>query len=240
MKKKTFSNFGVDDGINSNQFADGAALKTSSGLFIFGGSNGMTVFNPNELQNNLIPPKVTIIDFKLFNKSIHPGKNSFLKNPIYETNNLTLNYDENDIELDYFASNFVDPQKNQYAYKLENYEDDWRNVGNQRSAIYPNLPPGDYIFHLKAANNNEIWNDEGVSLNIRIFPPWWKTWWAYALYLFAFIGMFVGIRKFELDRRNEKENKRLLHIENERKTTELEQAKEIEKAYTELKSTQVN
>jgi serine phosphatase RsbU (regulator of sigma subunit)/ligand-binding sensor domain-containing protein len=228
LKKKTFSNFGVDDGIHSNQFSDGSSLKTSNGLFIFGGSNGITVFNPNEIQNNLIPPKVSITDFKLFNKSILSGKNSPLAKPIYETKNLILNYDENDIELDYFASNYVDPQKNQYAYKLENYEDDWRNVGNQRSAIYPNLPPGDYVFHLKASNNNEVWNDKGVSLNIKILPPWWKTWWAFAIYFFGFVGILGGVRKFELDRRKEKENKKLLQLENERQTKELEEARQLQ------------
>jgi signal transduction histidine kinase/ligand-binding sensor domain-containing protein len=238
LKKKTFSNFGVDDGIHSNQFADASALKTSNGLFIFGGSNGITVFNPNEIQNNLIPPKVSITDFKLFNESIQPGENSPLELPIYETKKLTLNYDQNDIELNYFASSYIDPQKNQYAYKLENYEDDWRYVENQRSAIYPNLPPGDYVFHLKASNNNEVWNEEGVSLIIRILPPWWQTWWAYTIYFLGFFGILGGARRFELERRKEKENKRLLQLENDRKTKEIEQAREIEKAYTELKSTQ--
>ena len=161
-----------------------------------------------------------------------------MEKPIYETKNLTLNYDENDIELDYFASNYVDPQKNQYAYKLENYEDEWRYVGNQRSAIYPNLPPGDYVFHLKASNNNEVWNEVGVELNIKIFPPWWQTWWAYTLYVLFVFGFLYSLRKYELNHRKEKENKRLLQLENDRKTKELAQAKEIEKAYTELKATQ--
>ncbi|MBK7105127.1 MAG: GHKL domain-containing protein [Ignavibacteriae bacterium] len=238
LKKKKFSNFGIVDGIHSNQFADGSALKTSNGLFIFGGSNGITVFNPNEIQNNLIPPKISITDLKLFGKSIKPGKNSLLRKPIYEIQNLTLNYDENDIEFDYFAAHFVDPKKNQFAYKLENYEDDWRYVGNQRSAIYPNLPHGEYVFHLKASNNNEVWNEEGVTLNLKILPPWWQTWWAYTFYFLGFIGILGGIRRFELDRRKEIENKKLLQLENDRKTKDLEQAKEIEKAYTELKTTQ--
>ena len=228
LKKKTFSNFGVDDGIHANQFADRSALKTSSGLFIFGGSNGITVFNPKEIQNNLIPPQISITDFKLFSKSILPGKNSILEKPIYETKNLTLNYDQNDIEFEYFAAHYVDPKKNQYAYKLENYEDNWRYVGNQRSAIYPNLPPGEYVFHLKASNNNEVWNEEGVILNIKILPPWWRTWWAYAIYFFGFVGILGGVRKFELERRKEKENKKLLQLENNRKTKELEEARQLQ------------
>jgi serine phosphatase RsbU (regulator of sigma subunit) len=228
LSKKTFSNFGIDDGIHANQFADGSALKTSKGLFVFGGSNGITVFNPKEIQNNLIPPQVEITDFKLFSKSVLPGKNSLLKKPIYDTKNLILNYNENDIEFDYFAAHYVDPQKNQYAYKLENYEDDWRYVGNQRSAIYPNLPPGKYIFHVKASNNNDVWNEKGASIYITILPPWWKTWWAYFIYLFAFVGILGGIRKFELDRRKEKENKKLLQFENDRKTKELEGARQLQ------------
>ena len=228
LKKKTFSNFGVEDGIHANQFADGSALKTSKGLFVFGGSNGITVFNPKEIQNNLIPPQIEITDFKLFSKSVLPGKNSLLKSPIYDTKDLTLNYDDNDIEFDYFAAHYVDPQKNQYTYKLENYEDDWRYVGNQRSAIYPNLPPGKYIFHVKASNNNDVWNEKGASIFITILPPWWKTWWAYFIYLFAFVGILGGIRKFELDRRKEKENKKLLQFENDRKTKELEEARELQ------------
>ena len=94
------------------------------------------------------------------------------------------------------AAHYVDPQKNQYAYKLENYEDEWRYVGNQRSAIYPNLPPGHYVFHLKASNNNEVWNEKGVSVNITIFPPWYKTWWAYSIYVFAFVGILGGVRRY--------------------------------------------
>ena len=155
-------------------------------------------------------------------------KNSPLKKPIYQTKKITLNYDNNDIEFDYLAAHYVNPKKNQYAYKLENYEDDWRYVGNQRAAIYPNLPPGKYIFHLKASNNNDVWNEAGISVEFEILPPWWKTWWAYTLYIFAFVGILGGARKFELDRRKENENKRLLQLENKRKTDELEEARQLQ------------
>ena len=175
LTKKTFSNFGVDDGIQGNQFADGSALKTSKEEFIFGGQNGITIFKSADIQNNLIPPKLLITDFKLFNKSVLPGKGRTLKKPIYETDKIILDYDENDISFDYLAMHYVDPKKNQYAYKLENYEDEWRYVGDQRTAIYPNLPSGNYVFRLKASNNNEVWNEEGISIGIEILSPWWAT-----------------------------------------------------------------
>ncbi|MCB0730247.1 MAG: SpoIIE family protein phosphatase [Ignavibacteriae bacterium] len=246
INEKSFSNFGIDDGIHANQFADGAALKTSKGQLIFGGSNGMTVFNPKDIQNNLIPPKITITDFKLFSKSILPGTNSLLKKPIYEIKNLTLNHDENDIQFDYFAVHYVDPQKNQYAYKLENYEDEWRYVGNQRSAIYPNLPPGEYVFHLKASNNNDVWNEEGVSLNIKILPPWWKTIWAYILYFLLFLfGVYIidrvqrkrlllkertasAMKEAELRAVAAEAQSRVIQAENDRKSKELEEARQLQ------------
>jgi serine phosphatase RsbU (regulator of sigma subunit)/ligand-binding sensor domain-containing protein len=247
--KKTFSNFGVEDGIQGNQFADGSALKTSKGEFIFGGQNGVTIFQSSDIQNNLIPPKLLITDFKLFNKSVFPGKGSTLDKPIYETDHIILDYDENDISFDYLALHYVDPKKNQYAYKLENYEDEWRYVGDQRTAIYPNLPPGNYVFWLKASNNNEVWNEEGISIGIEILSPWWATWWAYLAYLVIGLILLYSIRKFELNRKMKnakiKESQfraetaelqakaaesqsRMIQAENERKTQELEEARQLQ------------
>lgn len=242
IKGKTFSNFGVDDGIHSNLFADGSTLKTSKGLIIFGGSNGITVIDPRNIQKNLLVPKITITDLKIFNKSVKPGNNSVLSDPIYKTKKLILNHDENDIELNYFAAHYVNPQKNQYAYKLENYEDDWRYVGNQRSAIYPNLPPGNYTFHLKASNNNGVWNEEGIHLDIVIKKPWWKTFWAYGGYLVMVLGLLYSIRTNELNRQKKnteiKESQlraeaaelqaRAVQAENDRQTKELEEARELQ------------
>jgi len=246
LKKESFNNFGVQDGIHANQFADGSQLKTSTGLFVFGGSNGITVFDPKEIQNNLTPPKVSITDFKIFNNSVIPGESSILKKPIYETDNIILNYNENDIELNYFAAHFVNPQKNQYAFKLENYEDDWRYVGNQRSAIYPNLPPGDYVFHLKASNNNEVWNEKGISLSINILPPWWRTIWAYIGYSLLFaMGVFVidrlqrrrllqkertasAMKEAELRAVAAEAQAKVIQSENDRKSKELEEARQLQ------------
>ena len=114
---------------------------------------------------------------------------------------------------------------------LENYDNAWREVGNQRTAFYSNIPPGNYVFRVKAANSNGIWNEEGASLKITITPPWWKTPWAYSLYGILFIA---GV--WRTDR---VQKQRVIRIEREKmQERELAQAKEIEKAYTELKATQ--
>ena len=111
----------------------------------------------------------------------------------------------------------------------------WENI---RNAHYTNLSAGEYIFYFKASNSDGVWNEKGKQLTIIINPPPWATWWAYSLYVLIGFGFYHSTRKYELNRRKEKENKRLLQLENDRKTNELEQGKEIEKAYTELKATQ--
>ena len=116
------------------------------------------------------------------------GVNSILKNAIYDTDAITLTYDQNNISLDFLAIHFSNPAKNNYAYMLENYDDAWREVGNQRTAFYSKIPPGNYVFRVKAANSNGIWNEKGVSLKITITPPWWRTPWAYGLYSILFIA----------------------------------------------------
>jgi signal transduction histidine kinase/ligand-binding sensor domain-containing protein len=230
-KTGQFNNFSIADGVQSQLFADGAYLKTSRGQFIFGGSNGITIFNANDVNTNSTPPKVFLTDLKLFNKSVVPGEQSILKKAIYETREITLAHDQNNISIEFAAIHYSNPSKNKSSFKLENYDEEWREAGTQRTASYPMLPPGEYIFRVKAANNNGVWNEEGATLRIIINPPWWNTFWAYGLYLILFaLAVFASDRYFR---------SRVIQKERERsRTRELEQAKEIQKAYTELKATQ--
>jgi serine phosphatase RsbU (regulator of sigma subunit)/ligand-binding sensor domain-containing protein len=242
IEKKTFQNFTIEDGIQGNQFADGSYLKTSDGYFIFGGQNGITMFKPEDIKSDLIPPRVVITDIKIFDESVKNMEDSPLTSSIFKTDMIELNYDQNDISIEYFAPHYVNPKRNKYAYRLVNYEADWRQVGNKRSAIYPNLPPGDYIFEVKAANNNNVWSEEEESIEITIHPPPWNTWWAYSLYGFFVIGILYSARKMELTRQKKnteiKESQlraeaaeaqaKLIKAESERKTRELEEARQLQ------------
>ena len=230
LKTEQFNNFSIADGIQSQLFADGSFLKTSKGLFAFGGSNGITIFNPDEITKNSVPPKVFLTDLKVFNKSIIPGENSLLKKPIYETAGVTLAYNQNNISLEFIALHYSDPSKNKYAYKLENYDNEWREIGNLHVAFYPNLPPGEYLFHVKAANNNGVWNEKGATLKITVNPPWWRTVWAYIIYVLLFITAAFTIDRYLRHRLILKEGER-------NQARELEHAKEIEKAYIKLEET---
>jgi len=226
-----FNNFSVMDGIQGSQFSDGGYLKTSEGLFIFGGSNGITIFDPDDIQPNYDPPKVFLTDFKLFNKSILPGENSVLNKPIDETEQVRLQHNQNNISIQFIGLHYSNPLKNEYAYQLENYDDTWRNVGRQNEAFFPNLSPGKYVFKVKAANDKGVWSDETANLEIVIYPPWWKTWWAYGVYSILLLLIGFALHKYLKARTVRKERERT-------KDRELKQAKEIEKAYSELKSTQ--
>jgi signal transduction histidine kinase/ligand-binding sensor domain-containing protein len=230
IKTEQFNNFSIADGIQGQLFADGAMLKTSTGLFAFGGSNGITIFSPDDINKNSIPPKVFLTDLKLFNSSIVPGEKSILKKPVYETEKIVLAHNQNNISIEFLALHFSNPTQNKYSYKLENYDDDWRDVGNQQVAFYPNLPPGEYIFRVKAANDKGVWNEQGATLKIKINSPWWKTTLAYILYAVLALGLGFAIDRYL--------RRRLVQKERERnRTRELQQAKEIEKAYYKLEET---
>ncbi len=249
ISDESFQNFDIDDGISGYQFADRSALKTSDGEFLFGGQNGVTMFKPGDIKKDLFPPELLITQFRLFNEIVKYGDKSILNKPINETEKIELNYNENDISFDYLAIHFANTKKNQYAYKLENYEDEWRYVGSQRSAIYPNLPPGKYVFQVKASNNNDVWTKEPRSLSIIIKSPPWATWWAYTAYVVLFFGFLYSIRRFELSRQKKnaeiKESQfraeaaelqakaaeaqsRVIQAENDRKTQELEEARQLQ------------
>lgn len=227
IRSEQFTNFTLADGVQSQLFADGASLKTSEGFMVFGGSNGINVFDPASVSYATIPPKVFLTELKIFNKAILPGAHSVLSKPIYQTASITLSYNQNNISLEFLALHFSNPAKNQYAYKLEHYDNDWREVGNQRLAYYPNLPPGNYEFRVKAANDKGVWNETGATLQIIVLPPWWRSKLAYFGY-----GCLLIILGFGLDRYF---RYRLLEKEREKnRIRELDQAKAIQKAYQDL------
>lgn len=227
IKSGQFTNFTLADGIQSQLFADGASLKTREGYMIFGGSNGINVFDPAAVSYSTIPPKVFLTDLKIFNKTILPGAHSVLSKPIYETKSISLPYNQNNLSLEFLALHYSNPSRNQYAYKLENYDNDWREVGNQRMAYYPNLPPGYYVFSVKASNDKGVWNETGATLDIIVMPPWWRTKLAYFVYGCLLIVLGFGLNRYFRYRLLEKEREK-------NRSRELEQAKAIQKAYQDL------
>ncbi|MEJ7738421.1 MAG: two-component regulator propeller domain-containing protein [Chitinophagaceae bacterium] len=216
---KTFRNFDVSDGLPENAFYLGSVYNRN-GKLLFGSADGFVIFHPDSIKDNTRPPPVYITGLKVLEKS----------RPL-TTGSLELPYQEKFLSFEFVALNYDSPEKNRYAYMLEGLDKNWIYSNTRRYASYTNLPHGSYTFRVKASNNDGVWNEKGASLSILIHPPWWRTWWAYAFYGICFLaGLFL------MDRY---QRRRLIHRERERtRERELAQAREIEKAYHELKTTQ--
>jgi signal transduction histidine kinase len=187
----TFKNMGLDNGMQSFEFSQQAALKTSKGEILFGGINGFNVIHSDNLIQNETAPPVVISDFKLFNKRVTSDQeDSPLQEDILRTKEITLSYDQSIISFEFAALNYTASEKNQYAYKLEGFDHDWIYCGTSRTATYTNLDPGEYTFRVRASNNDGVWNQNGTTIKIIITPPFWQTWW---FKLFAAVTLIASI-----------------------------------------------
>jgi signal transduction histidine kinase/ligand-binding sensor domain-containing protein/DNA-binding response OmpR family regulator len=195
------------DGLQSNEFNRGASYKNSEGELFFGGVNGFNVFHPKEINRNPDAPPVVITDLKLFNESVVPGaENSPLDNHISETNEIVLNYRQSSFSFEFVALNYLIPEKNAYKYILEDYENTWNYSGRSRSATYMNLNPGTYTFRVTASNNDNVWNETGASIGVRIKAPYYATPVAMLVYFFVLsVLLFALIRivRFRAEKENE-------------------------------------
>lgn len=204
LRTRQFKNFSESDGLQSNEFNYGAYLKNSKGELLFGGTNGFNRFNPNEIKENKFIPPIAITELTVNNKPF------LILSEL--TKSIDLKHNQNDFNFDFVALNFSQPDKNLYAYKLENFDSNWNYVGNKTSATYTNINEGKYTFKVKASNSDGLWNEKEVSIELNILPAPWKTWWAYLIYL-ALIAAFIYYAwKYSLQRireRNELKQERL-------------------------------
>jgi ligand-binding sensor domain-containing protein/signal transduction histidine kinase len=204
-----FKNYDVSDGLQNNEFNFGASYKSKRGELFFGGLKGFNRFFPAKLTADDQKPAVVFTDMLLMNQSVlispkqdelENSTESFnngvtLEQAIYATTALTLTHKESLVSFEFSALNFINPKKNQYAYRLQGFDSDWIKTDyKNRRATYTNLPSGDFVLQVKASNSDGVWNDEGAAINITVLPPPWRTWWAYLLYLtiiFSIAGLFI-------------------------------------------------
>ncbi len=191
-------------------------FKASDNQIYLGASNGLSSFYPDQVLGNPFPPQLKISDLLISEKNYLANKN--------ESDELNLSYNQNDISFKYVGLHFSNPEKNLYQYKLSPLNENWLNVGTERTARFFNLSPGSYNFQVKAANSDGVWSNKTDSVQFTINPPWWGTWWAYTIYLFVTIITIYGIRKYELNRIQLKNKLKLEHVASE-KLRELDQAK---------------
>jgi len=242
QRTATFHAYDYTDGLQGDEFNQNAfASDARTGELYFGGANGFTRFHPDSVRANSFVPPVAFTSFVRYNSDDAAGK------PIEEPGidakeEIRISYKDNVAVIEFAALNYFNTFKNQYAYKLEGFTENWIQLGPEHRATFTNLDGGSYTLRVKGSNNAGVWNEEGGSLRMVVSPPWWKTPWAYAGYLLLAFGVAFTARRVELNRREQKSRmreatlhakaveaeNRALEAENRRKTKELEDARQLQ------------
>ena len=225
---RQFRNYDANDGLQSNEFNSGAAFRSPSGEMFFGGLYGFNYFRPETIADNPHIPEVAITGFRRGNRYDNVRDSlTVLRATIAEADTLRLSYRDAVLTFEFAALEYSAPAKNRYAYRMIGFNNEWFESGAVRAATYTNLPPGRYTFQARASNNDGIWNERGASLVILIAPPWWRTWWAYALYAALALAALYGARRYEMNR---------LRLKNRLEIEQLEgaQLRELDRARSRL------
>ena len=217
---KTFRNFTPLNGLQNDNFVHGAGLRLSDGELLFGGLQGFNYFYPSRLTTNRNSPPVILTDLQIAGKSVQPGPASPISDQISIAPEIRLDYKQN-FALSFVALNYTLPKQNQYAYKLEGVDKDW-NIGPMNTARYTNLDPGQYIFRVKASNNDGLWSNDERSITIFVKPPFWRTMYAYIFYVLAAGGLLFYSRHRGLSRVRKK-------FQLERERTEARRTRELDR-----------
>lgn len=239
-----FVSYYESDGLQAGEFNANSYLKTKDGTLYFGGIQGITCFNPAEIVPDMVAPKVTISGFQVYNQKVEviqsakaaltknfpPGKliemdgHLYLPGNISYTNELAIDYEHKVITFEYAALKFDMPERCTFMYKMEGFENDWNIAGNRRFATYTNLPPGDYVFKVTAANADGIYNTEPAKIRIIIKPPFYLTWW---FITFSIASLIVASTSYVMKReKNLKRTKSILEEKVRNRTHELNEKNE--------------
>jgi ligand-binding sensor domain-containing protein/signal transduction histidine kinase len=169
--RMTFRNYTRHDGLQADEFNFNAYSRSPDGALYFGGVNGVNVVMPDRVAENRHVPPVVFTGFRIFDRQMNTAVAPFAATEV------TLDYDENFITIEYAALDYALPERNRYAYRLEGMDRGWVDAGARRSASYTGLAPGAYTFRVRGANNDGIWNEKGAALTLTVHPPFWQTFW---------------------------------------------------------------
>jgi serine phosphatase RsbU (regulator of sigma subunit)/ligand-binding sensor domain-containing protein len=215
-QRKKFKSFFKNDGAQDYEYDALSFSKSKNGEIAFGGLFGANYFIPENIKDNTTPPSVIIQSITKMGKLLNIEDNAYDKE-------IQIKYNENQLGLEFIAFNYKSPEFNQYAYMMEGYDRDWNYSGGRHFATYTNLPSGKYKFRVKASNNDGVWNEEGATLMIRVHPAPWFSWWAFLIYV-SILGF--SVRLFVKYRENMQKRK----MDNERKNSELQAAKDFQQS----------
>ncbi len=182
-RTEQFRNYYSEDGLLNNNFLIGY-FKNKRGELYFGGKKGLNVFHPDSIKDSDFIPPVYITKFKKFNQEVKLDSNISHKKVLY------LTHRDYVFSFEFASLDYLIPQKNQYAYKMDGFDEEWIYSGTRTFVNYTNLDPGEYVFRVKGTNHDGVWNEEGTSLKVIITPPYYQTWWFRTL-MVIFAGLVV-------------------------------------------------
>lgn len=213
---KTCTNFTHSDGLQSNQFSFNAALALSSGEFLFGGIKGFNIFYPDSISYQQPKKDIFLTGIKVNNSAIEKEQSLITERNLETIKMITLPFDQATISLDFVGLDYSGAEKIKYAYFLQGWDKTWNYLKGSRTANYSRLQEGKYIFKVKTSRADGRWSDETQLLQITVLPPWYRTWWAYIIYLaMASTFIYAYIRYTRRQERLKYEVK-LAHLENEK------------------------
>ncbi len=199
---KTFKNFSTENGLQADEFKLHSALKSRTGALYFGGVKGFNSFFPDQVSEAPYTPPLILTKFQIFNKPVEASKGnndpSPLKEDISETKAITLSHDQSVLSFEYAALDYLSPNKKRYAYILENFDKGWNYVEDKNTAVYTNVPPGNYVFKVKSQNSAGKWSPHVLTLNVTIVPPFWLTWWFESLASVFIISLVYGMYRYRV------------------------------------------
>lgn len=194
-KREVVTSYGSHFGVNDD-LTYGLAYSGNSGKLYFPGMSGYYEINPANFNNESRPPKIILSNFRLSNHPVAAGQDGLLPRDISVTERIVLNYDQNIFSFDFAAIDFVDPSANRHLFMLENYDRSWNVSGFERRAIYFNVPPGSYVFRVRAVNAYGKWSEKAI--NVEIVPAWWSRWWFRILVIVAVVAIIYFLIKWRL------------------------------------------
>lgn len=202
--------FNQSQGILATTVQRGANMMSRNGFFYTGGIEGFSVFKPEAIDFNQHDFPIYITRLKVSNKTINAQHdNRILKNDISQTHEIELQPQDSMFAFDFAALSYHLSDWNRYAYFLEGFDENWNEIGSNHSATFTNIPPGHYVFRVKATNSNGLWSEKIASINIHILPPIWRTFWAYALYAIFVMLMTTFFYRYKIQKIEHEKDKEL-------------------------------
>ncbi|EHQ30385.1 histidine kinase [Mucilaginibacter paludis DSM 18603] len=187
------NSYGKQNGVQDSPFISGSGLETANGMLFFGGQDGFNYFYPQQLPENNKVSKVVLTGLKIDNNPVSARENSPIKQQISMVKEIHLAYHQN-FSISYTALNYTDARQDQYSYMLKGFDSKWNYVGHTSTAYFTNLDPGSYTFLVRASNSKGVWNTEPTTVLITVSPPWWRTVYAYIIYLLSAAGVLLYLR----------------------------------------------